>query len=276
MNTVPHEAILASAGSGKTFQLAHRYIRLLALGVAPDRIIAITFSRKAASEIFTAIVMRLCEAATDAKTAADAALHIQHPGFTCVDFLRLLRNFLTDLQRLHISTIDSFTIGILRAFPMELGIPPSFDVMDNAGPTAEKARADTMDRLFRAEDMRIEDEDDLYEAFKQATFGREEKNVAAKFAQFIEEYHLHYKLLPDQDAWGNPARIWGDGFPWAQGIADPDRFKTELESALSSVTWDTFGLNFCPPFLRTSRANRGRISSTWPNACSHCSTACRN
>ncbi|MBM3132973.1 MAG: hypothetical protein FJZ95_08090, partial [Chloroflexi bacterium] len=33
MQPIHHEAILASAGSGKTFELAHRYIRLLALGV---------------------------------------------------------------------------------------------------------------------------------------------------------------------------------------------------------------------------------------------------
>jgi ATP-dependent helicase/nuclease subunit A len=44
---LPHEAISASAGSGKTFQLAHRYLRLLAHGVPPDRIVALTFSRKA-------------------------------------------------------------------------------------------------------------------------------------------------------------------------------------------------------------------------------------
>lgn len=249
MNTVPHEAILASAGSGKTFQLAHRYIRLLAFDVAPDRIIAITFSRKAAGEIFTAIVMRLCEAATNEKIAAETARHIQQPEFTCADFLKLLRRFLTDLQRLHISTIDSFIVGILRAFPMELGIAPSFDVMDHNGPTAEKARADTLNQLFRPEDMRIEDEADLYEAFKQATFGREEKNVAAQFAAFIEDYHLHYKLLHEQDAWGNPARIWKEGFPWTQDMLDPDRFKAELKAALSSVTWDAFAANKWDEFL---------------------------
>ena len=51
-----HQAISASAGSGKTFRLSHRYIRLLADGVPPDRICALTFSRKAAGEIFDSIV----------------------------------------------------------------------------------------------------------------------------------------------------------------------------------------------------------------------------
>ncbi|PIU56826.1 MAG: hypothetical protein COS88_02410, partial [Chloroflexi bacterium CG07_land_8_20_14_0_80_51_10] len=64
MGAIGHQVIAASAGSGKTFQLAHRYIRLMANDVKPDRIIALTFSRKAAGEIFDAIVKHLCEAAS--------------------------------------------------------------------------------------------------------------------------------------------------------------------------------------------------------------------
>ena len=56
---IGHEAISASAGSGKTYQLANRYVRLLAGKAPPDRICALTFSRKAAGEMFEAIVGRL-------------------------------------------------------------------------------------------------------------------------------------------------------------------------------------------------------------------------
>ena len=65
-----HKAISASAGSGKTFQLAHRYIELMARGVNPDRIIALTFSRKAAGEIFDSVVKYLCQAASSPEAAA--------------------------------------------------------------------------------------------------------------------------------------------------------------------------------------------------------------
>ena len=42
-----HEAIRASAGSGKTFVLSQRFIELLARGAPVERITALTFSRKA-------------------------------------------------------------------------------------------------------------------------------------------------------------------------------------------------------------------------------------
>ena len=42
--------ILASAGSGKTYQLGNRVIGLVAGNVPPERIVALTFTRKAAGE----------------------------------------------------------------------------------------------------------------------------------------------------------------------------------------------------------------------------------
>ena len=74
-----NEAILASAGSGKTYQLANRYVSLLAHGFTPDQICAMTFSRKAAAEIFEAVVGHLCSAAESAcgSTAAPGS-----PGST--------------------------------------------------------------------------------------------------------------------------------------------------------------------------------------------------
>ena len=72
---IPHMAIAASAGSGKTFQLARRYLTLLAHGVTPDRIIALTFSRKAAGEIawwaFEAVTLKL---AHDTRLTVDFTL----------------------------------------------------------------------------------------------------------------------------------------------------------------------------------------------------------
>ena len=88
---IPHEAILASAGSGKTYQLAMRYIKLLASGCTPDQICAMTFSRKAAGEIFEAIVDNLVGAAGRQQKAEEVAKQIGMPRLGQADFLRLLR-----------------------------------------------------------------------------------------------------------------------------------------------------------------------------------------
>lgn len=59
--------ISASAGTGKTYQLASRYIALLMLGAAPDSIIALTFTKKAAGEFRSRILHALAEGACDIK-----------------------------------------------------------------------------------------------------------------------------------------------------------------------------------------------------------------
>ena len=105
---IGHKAISASAGSGKTFQLAHRYIELMARGVKPDHIIALTFSRKAAGEIFDSVVKYLCEAASSPETALRTAKLINRRDTGQREFLRILRELLESLHRLHIGTLDSF------------------------------------------------------------------------------------------------------------------------------------------------------------------------
>ena len=59
---LPHQMILASAGSGKTFQLTNRVLSLVRAGVEPSKIIALTFSRNAAAEFLESIMLRLAEA----------------------------------------------------------------------------------------------------------------------------------------------------------------------------------------------------------------------
>ena len=62
--TIQSTMIRASAGSGKTWQLANRFLALMVLGVAPEKIIALTFTRKAAGEFTGRIMTRLADGAT--------------------------------------------------------------------------------------------------------------------------------------------------------------------------------------------------------------------
>ncbi len=72
----PHRLIRASAGAGKTYQLATRYLSLLRLGAEPGRILATTFTRKAAGEIFGRILNRLAKALEDPAELAQLSQHL--------------------------------------------------------------------------------------------------------------------------------------------------------------------------------------------------------
>lgn len=75
----PHEVVRASAGSGKTYALATRYLQLLHQGVSPDTILATTFTRKAAGEILERILLRLAKAAQDPAETAKLAHDLRDP-----------------------------------------------------------------------------------------------------------------------------------------------------------------------------------------------------
>jgi len=225
---IRHEAISASAGSGKTFQLAHRFIRLTADGVPPDRITALTFSRKAAAEIFESVVEHLCRASGGEADAAVTAGRIGRPGRKAADFLALLRGFLDSLHRLHIGTLDSFIIGILRAFPAEVGVPADFQVADDNGPPAAAVRQEVLDRLFRPDALDRRARSEFLEAFQEATFGREEKGIETNLIRFLDAYRRPYRILPDPAAWGAAARIWPGGSADRRKLPDAARTAQEL------------------------------------------------
>ena len=97
--------IEASAGTGKTQALAGRLIELIRGGVKPQEIVALTFSRAAAGEIFERFALLLAESAE--RDPADA---------------KLLREVIATQHLSLIGTLDSFLMRIVRSFPLELGI----------------------------------------------------------------------------------------------------------------------------------------------------------
>ncbi len=232
MDNITHEAISASAGSGKTFQLAHRYIRLLANGIKPERIIALTFSRKAAGEIFDSIIKYMCQAATSEEQAQAMAVRINAPLLCQADFLKLLRSMIASLHRLHISTLDSFSISIIRAFPLELGIGSTFQIMESDGSMALTVRQDVLSRILNNNLVDQSAQIEFMQAFKQATYGKEEKGPELSLDAFIDKYRKHFRSLPYQNRWGDKDFIWPDGSPWLTEIKDVKTAVDGLEQSL--------------------------------------------
>ena len=215
---LPHIVIAASAGSGKTFQLAHRLIRLLADGVSPDRIAALTFSRKAAGEIFESVIGTICRGAASQDEAAAIAARIDRPATRSADFLNMLRHLIDHMPHLHIETLDSFIVGIVRAFPAELGVPSDVQITDEHGPGADDLMRGVLARLFNPRLIDRRTQRAFFESFKQATFGHEEKRLEDALTQFIARYRAAYRLLPDPDAWGTPDAVWPNGCPWPKSV----------------------------------------------------------
>lgn len=126
-----HTLILASAGTGKTFQLTNRLIRLLAMGADPSTIVATTFTRKAAGEIMERVVERLCDGAerADACRSLSLAIGIQLTPERCVDLLQSISH---SLDRFSILTIDSFFQRIGTVVSIEAGMTRDSRVADDA------------------------------------------------------------------------------------------------------------------------------------------------
>lgn len=250
--------ILASAGSGKTHALTNRFIALLARGAAPERIVALTFTRKAAGEFFDGILGKLAEAAGDEAKARDLARAIARPELGARDFLGHLRTMIDALHRLRLGTLDSFFAQVTQAFPLELGLAGDFEMIE--GHAVERERERALQQLFARSGSLGAAQEAFLEAFKQATFGTEDKRLADRMDRFLKEKYETFLEVPEPGQWGDAARIWPRGQAWrdepplatvvaglrrwvaAAALTDPQRERwgllaTELDSWTAGAPW---------------------------------------
>ena len=142
--------LAANAGSGKTRVLTDRVARLLLNGVAPERILCLTYTKAAASEMQNRLFARLGGWAMlkeDALRKELARLGEEDR----LDSARLRRArtlFARAIEApggLKIQTIHAFCAGLLRRFPLEAGVTPGFSEMeDRAGALL---RAEIVERM---------------------------------------------------------------------------------------------------------------------------------
>ena len=119
----------AGAGTGKTTVLVKRILALVTSGRATvDRIVAITFTDKAAGEL----KLRLREGIEAALAGAEG------------DEARRLAAAAADLERAPVSTIHAFGSALLKERPFEAGLDPGFTV------AAEVASDRTFDDAWEA------------------------------------------------------------------------------------------------------------------------------
>ncbi|HVJ69539.1 MAG TPA: UvrD-helicase domain-containing protein [Caulifigura sp.] len=126
----PRLLIRASAGTGKTFQLSNRYLSLLRQAPA-DRILAVTFTRKAAGEILERILTRLAAAVLDDSKRCDLAKFLGGKELTPAECRSLLSTTVRQLHRVKVATLDSFFARLATSMPLELGLAPDWSIADD-------------------------------------------------------------------------------------------------------------------------------------------------
>jgi len=141
--TVERNAVVtAGAGSGKTAVLAERFLWLLeSRGAAVEQILALTFTQKAAAEMYERIYGRLREAGRLRPAEhPDASAHPDPPGRP------RLQEALESFERSQISTLDSFCAEIVRGSAARYGLAADFRYDEEA--VRRLARDTSMDFLL--------------------------------------------------------------------------------------------------------------------------------
>jgi len=106
----------AAAGTGKTTELVQRIVAVLRTGrTTVDKIVAVTFTRKAAGELRLRLRIELDKARISATSPSET---------------RYLEDALARLEEAHLGTIHSFCAEILRQRPVEADLPPGFQEID--------------------------------------------------------------------------------------------------------------------------------------------------
>ncbi|HFD79926.1 MAG TPA: DNA helicase UvrD [Gammaproteobacteria bacterium] len=135
-------SVLASAGTGKTWQLVARLTRLLLHGARLDSILAITFTRKAAGEMQQRLGERLRELLEADDRRLDELLNEigERPGPQLRQRAReLYERWLRSEQTLRATTFHAFCQELLRRFPLEAGLPPGFELLEQTGLLVEES-----------------------------------------------------------------------------------------------------------------------------------------
>ena len=202
--------VSAPAGSGKTELLTQRLLALLARVDRPEQVLAITFTRKAASEMATRIMEKLEQA------RSGAPIEAAHGQVTRDLALQVLaqaqqRGWRLDESSLNLRTIDSFCHELTRQMPILSGMGGNAEPVDNATPLYERAVSDFL---------------------QQAGEGRVGESISSLLGHFDNRWNkvsdLLVALLARRGDWG----------PHIGQHHDPSSAEAAIESTISDLVTD--------------------------------------
>jgi len=153
----PHinATVTASAGSGKTYMLVTRILRLLLNDAEPGTILALTFTRKAAAEMQQRLAERLYQLATvDEAALLDLLKGLDLDASHIDKARRLYETHQYSDYPVRTLTFHSFCQDLLSRFPLEANIPPNFDLLESSELLIQQAR----DALFNDATLNMQGE----------------------------------------------------------------------------------------------------------------------
>ena len=186
--------VSAHAGSGKTHVLTNRVIRLLLAGVEAHHILCLTFTKAAAAEMTDRLHNQLGEWAILPDDALGKKIEELGEAATNEAQLHLARQLFARIletsQGLRIQTIHAFCQSVLKRFPLEAGISPSFRVMDDRA--AHEMMAEAQNRVLASANQKIDPLKTIVRDMNDAVFA----NI---FSEIISEKRELEKLLSDYE-----------------------------------------------------------------------------
>ena len=149
-------AVEACAGSGKTWLLVARMLRLLLAGAEPSGLLAITFTRKAAQEMRERLLLLLRDLALLPEASVRALLLERGvPERELPQAMPLARSLyervLASPQSLSIDTFHSWFARLLQLAPLSSGVPHGYALADNSGELMTEAYNGLMQSLDEPE-----------------------------------------------------------------------------------------------------------------------------
>ncbi|EFL89868.1 double-strand break repair helicase AddA [Ahrensia sp. R2A130] len=145
--------VSANAGSGKTYVLTQRVVRLLLAGTDPSRILCLTFTKAAAGVMSNRVFETLASfASLDDDALKTALVELEGPNCKAPSREKIQRArtlFARALETpggLKIQTIHAFCESLLHQFPLEANVPGNFSALDEAQgkQMLEQARRDVI------------------------------------------------------------------------------------------------------------------------------------
>ena len=143
INPAISATVSASAGTGKTWSLVSRLIRLLMDGSEAGSILAITFTRKAAAEMQSRLNERLLELASCSETQLKSNLELIGCPVTADSLAtarQLYERILYSSHPPRITTFHAMCQELLKRFPFDANVPPGFELTEQTADLESEAR----------------------------------------------------------------------------------------------------------------------------------------